>query len=589
MQVDFLIGMIKIEEILLNTKKFKIFLKSKNIKNSKPLFNGYLFLLKCVERKILDLVADSYYLDLNDSPIWNQAKWQGVSIEKIPADCKLATITKNMYLEYKKTWASEHANDFRVLEKKCSYAIKVNKILNQILNKHFDKDSEITKISKKDLIEYYAKLTAEIFLIDTSSMGYPKAYSNVILNHKLYPQFLKSAFKGYKFGLGYLWGILLQNNENEVVKKILESKNFNLLDRNFTLVQNKIINPIEIKHEINSILTDNFKKTSKIKISEFKHLNNYLKKPNLSEKENLEQTCLWYPISSLYPEKIFNGVQAFTMLLLGVINFYPPTSKPKIKIIRFKHPEPPGHRYSYAILLESHGTFSDYSGWILFYSCATDFSGFGGGEHARAEGTIKKYKKYLNISELIINEEKLLDSLNIMPEKAYLKMGVSDSKSLLKKINELEEIEKADTGNILELLTMFCLSSNDFKIKQWSEEKRKNKKDEYQIDIIAEKQGQQYLIECTNVIPTQKNKYNDFIKEIKTKNKKLGNKMKCKVITSFCPPHIKEEFETENINVSNISELINGSSVGRQKKIEILLRLKKNKKRTLNKFFKVMG
>lgn len=67
-------------------------------------------------------------------------------------------------------------------------------------------------------------------------------------------------------------------------------------------------------------------------------------------------------------------------------------------VSRFKHPVTgvPGCDYSYGIRNQAFGSFgfTDYSGWLIFFDCATDYSGFGASLHGQAEVFIEKFLNF---------------------------------------------------------------------------------------------------------------------------------------------------------------------------------------------------
>lgn len=118
-----------------------------------------------------------------------------------------------------------------------------------------------------------------------------------------------------------------------------------------------------------------------------------------SIQKMLEMKLLWYDVNVLDTQKlsIFNGVPAFLATIVGstqLSRIFKVQSETAAKV--FKHPT--GRKgesdYSYRILrrsLSSSGT--DYSGWLIFYDCATDYSGFGGSLFAEAEHVVKGLAK----------------------------------------------------------------------------------------------------------------------------------------------------------------------------------------------------
>lgn len=571
---DTLFGLLEVEKILLDVNGFEKFIE-KNKLEKKKLFSGYLFAIRCTQRQILNNIARSYYLNLKSDTLWERANFTGVYIKKVPATCRLAVVTKNLHKFYSEFWAIKNKNSFEEIKNKTSIPLKINILLTTILQTHFTKHSKYKELSNEDVKLAHAKFMAMAYLNDLSTFhGIPNAFNVSILEWGLEENFLNFAFEGYKSALAYLWQELLANEENLISKKILEAKNWSFLDKVFGIIREQIIRPLETEKNFEFLFDKNFIKISNIRFNEFDILSNKLvESPYLTNKEKLRQVLLWYEISPLYPEKIFNGVGAFKLLLRGAVQEYWLVHHFKPKIIRFKHPQEVGNNYSYAILIEGYGVISDFSGWVLFFNCATDYSGFGGAEHAYAEGAISYFQKYLDVKEFTLSIKELEDFLPIIPEREYKHTLVTDPKGILKKLREFKNQEKHDTGTILELAVLYCLNSSGFKIIKWSYEK----KHEYQIDILAEKNGEKYVVECMNTVPKYKRIYGKLIQELKKKKNKLNDKAECIIVTNYCSPNVVGEFEKQKIQVIGFNKLLSMAPIGSIKKSQIISRLKINR------------
>jgi hypothetical protein len=114
-----------------------------------------------------------------------------------------------------------------------------------------------------------------------------------------------------------------------------------------------------------------------------------------SIKKILDYHLFWYDFSLVDScgYGTFNGVPAFISILYGYCKLKGKTAAQPVLVRVFKHPEPGmenAFRYSFAVLVEMYGTFSDASGWLIFNDCATDFSGTGGALHDQAMEWINK-------------------------------------------------------------------------------------------------------------------------------------------------------------------------------------------------------
>jgi energy-converting hydrogenase A subunit M len=210
---------------------------------------------------------------------------------------------------------------------------------------------------------------------------------------------------------------------NKKKERQLQIKDWFALDKFYRRVQDEIITPLEKKLKIDltgypllaikkidkSVFGDLL---SKENLAEPEYLN---KEDKESLKKQLDYHLLWYAVDVLDAQQstVFNGIPAFISTLVGYVylkKLY--KNKERVEVRVFKHPAPrdKGHYYSYAILVESHSSLgiSDYSGWLIFLDCATDFSGFGGPFYAQAQSVLKKLKKERSIEVREISIDKNL-------------------------------------------------------------------------------------------------------------------------------------------------------------------------------------
>jgi hypothetical protein len=132
-----------------------------------------------------------------------------------------------------------------------------------------------------------------------------------------------------------------------------------------------------------------------------------------SVKKRLSLAMLWYEVNVLDTQRIvtFNGVPAFASTLLGSVELKKIfDDDTKTNVIIFKHPAGIKNQfnYSFGLLIEAHGSvFSDYSGWLIFFDCATDHSGFGGSLLALARAGIEgaQARGRVSVKEIVTDSE----------------------------------------------------------------------------------------------------------------------------------------------------------------------------------------
>jgi hypothetical protein len=125
-------------------------------------------------------------------------------------------------------------------------------------------------------------------------------------------------------------------------------------------------------------------------------------------------------------------------------------------VMRVKHPAggPDRHDYSYGVLLEVSGSvFSDYSGWLLFYDCCGDYSGFAGSQFAFAEQEIARQlaAKTIEVHEEVLDKNKFLALMKdrLLSTTKDVMHGAQETRT---KLRDIENRHGAATGIILELL-----------------------------------------------------------------------------------------------------------------------------------------
>lgn len=119
-----------------------------------------------------------------------------------------------------------------------------------------------------------------------------------------------------------------------------------------------------------------------IKKADVREPNYFSKTDYASIKKQLDYHLYWYDFSLVDSCGYggFNGVPAFISILFGYCKLREINGVDKPVVVRvFKHPELTDgqFRYSFGVLVEMIGSFTDGSGWLIFNDCATDFSGTG--------------------------------------------------------------------------------------------------------------------------------------------------------------------------------------------------------------------
>lgn len=200
------------------------------------------------------------------------------------------------------------------------------------------------------------------------------------------------------------------------------SERWGALDRFYRHIQREIVHPREVKLQValgmsHILVLEGYHKdllkdlidSSRVEEPE------YLSKTDRdSKKKLLELEMLWYEVNVLDTQSllVFNGVPAFASTLLGSVELAKAFRRgEQVKVIVFKHPAWPEGKfdYSYALLIDAFGWggISDYSGWLVFFDCATDHSGFGGSLHSFANTAIELARKkgQVSLREVVVEKD----------------------------------------------------------------------------------------------------------------------------------------------------------------------------------------
>lgn len=517
LEVDDVFGTLNSIKIISDVDKFKGWLKKEHRVNKfDDIFDGYKFFIESAIRTFLYTMTDDLSFKIKEDYTFFRSRHVGIYLNKIPNTCEKTVLIKNIN---KRLRLLKKAKNFEEIKHALG---EFRKDILKPFNKIFEDNVAVSpdlNISKEKSLKYVTMFYTYIFLNDTSRY-LPKGYwLPTLLDSRVDQEKHKKSFKGYKYSLQFVWFSLLgKRYHSSIVKNLHKAKKWTMeedfiidldtepkvpkrrddLHHYFLKIGDKIIRPIERKHKINF----GFKKIlyikKKVTKDTFKNLLQPVKDPQLSEKERLDHLLFWYNLEFLDSSKsyIFSGIPTFISLLIGVVELKRKYGlKDKTYVCKFRHPDKSvkGNDYSYGILVQSFGSFgSDFSGWILFYDCCGDYSGFSGQEHAQAEMFIKQYKKLglIKVREMEINKKKLKEYIadKIIERKRKTVFEELDKETERRfKIDFLSE----SRGLVLELITYYVLSKKNYDFVDWN-----IKINQEQLDIILETNEDFILVEC---------------------------------------------------------------------------------------------
>ena len=270
---------------------------------------------------------------------------------------------------------------------------------------------------------------------------------------------------------------------------------------------------------------------------------------------------LWYDANILDTESVFNGVPAFASTLLGSVELARAfrNSEP-VKVIIFKHPAGMENQfnYSYAIFVQANTStgISDYSGWLVFFDCATDHSGFGGSLFRFAKTVLQIAQGIgpISLNEIVVERELFKEYLKEHSVSSVFDLvikegtgGTSEIGSFSAVLSELDDFLGKAKGKLLEHAAYKWLrKSNQFDKTDcdvWINSE--------QIDCIAETGDTVSFFECK--LNMHKDKINETITQIKRKSQSLS-KYRTEVqatliVYAMIPAEIKTVFEKNGVLV----------------------------------------
>jgi hypothetical protein len=252
------------------------------------------------------------------------------------------------------------------------------------------------------------------------------------------------------------------------------SERWAALDRFYRPIQDEIVKPREAKLQIalgmsHLLVLEEYTKDLLKDLLDSNRVTqpDYLtKNDDNSHKKRLSLAMLWYDVNVLDTQSllVFNGVPAFASTLLGSVELAKAfRSKEPVKAIVFKHPAGMENQfnYSFGIFIQAYSStgISDYSGWLIFFDCATDHSGFGGSLLGFAKATIQiaQEKGPICLNEVVVEKELFKEYLKEHSVSSVFDTliketpaGTKEVGSLTAVLTELDDFLAKAKGKLLE-------------------------------------------------------------------------------------------------------------------------------------------
>ncbi|MDA0525171.1 hypothetical protein [Methanococcoides alaskense] len=491
--MDRIFSFLNILKIISNTDGFRNWINQYHqIEEDSFLLDGYNFFIEVVTSDLLESLHLSSAFDLEDDMTYYRAQFVGVNIDDIPNTSEKTVFIKNIWNNLKEIENASSWDDI-----KCYW--QNNHDFFSIFDSIYRNNIICTKDIGKDLVLNATSIFYNYIFLNDTERGKPHTYPASILKNKMSPELMEKSYYGYIFCLQYVWYVLLGEEQFEICsltelhrayekfsKNVIEDYEhdpfgidysdaelsalikWESIDYFFPIIKSEIIEPLEDNIGINLsknsilVLDGTFNKKVLSFLLSPKKLSNpdYMSSSdNESKIKKLDSYFLWQMFFKMDCKQIIiDGAAVFTDLLIGAVEknkYY--EVEDKIQILRIKHPSIDLGRfdYSYAILIESYSTFSDYSVWYAFFDCATDYSGFGGSLQQNIELFINENleKNLIDVTEFTIEKEFF---------ENYLDKGILSSITRIR--NESEGILENAKGTALEHVA--CEVNRQ--IKQWT-------------------------------------------------------------------------------------------------------------------------
>ncbi|MFC1741608.1 hypothetical protein ACFL3V_03680 [Nanoarchaeota archaeon] len=501
-------GAYRVACVLCDYQEVISFTKQSTEINEIEFLQGYKFIFETVLRSLLQEITSTRFFDLEENYAFYRARHRGIHISKISDYCEKTILVKNYNNILKQLRASN-------TEKELINVLKTiqENILNpcgKIFHKYI-RNNEAIHASREELQDIAAMYFSLIY-INQINHGMPMGFHFSLFDRVSKQQYLKS-FDGFKYSSQYVWKVLLKDKyETAIVSKLHTSDSYDGevsikdvmlgeaeilpyeertdFDSYFHKINEQIIKNLEEKYAFSSFRDALFFFSKRVPKTVLKSLLIPQKKPDLTEQEILDETLFWYECEVLDSSKshIFNGVTAFVKLLMGVVEFKAKIGDDeKAYVTKFVHPQnDTDSDYSYGILIQSYGSIgSDFSGWIIFYDCCGDYSGFSGQEHAHAEHFIKEYidSESVELRDLSISKQHFSEFLEGNTTERIIKSENKIIHEMKCKLNEAK-------GMLLELLAYYLNCCEEDLSVRWSHDEGA------EIDIVVESPNDIRFIEC---------------------------------------------------------------------------------------------
>ena len=568
--VDKILAALNILKIVTNAQDYENWLKVyHNKKVDSKLVEGYRFFVTTVVGFLIHAIEENISLELQEDSIFSRAKFKGVPIEDVPNTCEKTIFIKNVWnlsrsIRRAKNWES------------VKESVKHLKPLIKVFEQIYDNASPTIDIPKDLALNVVTKYQ---FSQNFMREGNPFQFTSPsTIGISISPVYFMRILEGYFLSAQYLWFKLLDKDKSlldefhEVSRKILGElekvsnrdlkEDWCIFDEFVRKIDEKVIEPLKDKFGLDLILEQllivkGFDKNDIKPLLSKEDLQDpeYFQKKSTKDIEKwLDYKLLWYNVQIL-TGSIFSGVPAFVRVLAGSVV----VDEDKVFVKIFKHPVGEGkYDYSYGILIPALSSIADYSGWLIFFDCATDYSGFGGSLYVQAKCYIDGFKDRIIVEEIEVEKEIFREylkekSMSSVFDRIVTRSPLGEITAIdISKIKrEMEEFRENVKGLLFELLVYKWIQ----KQRYFDEVEHNYEVNEEKIDVFSKKGNRISLFECK--ITVHKDEINRILGQINRKKEVLEGKYPDHFITpilvtySVLPAERKKFFEERGIIVKD--------------------------------------
>ena len=533
LEISSLLWIVPLVERLSNVRKFEDYASRVSPDTDpKALLGGFKQLLRVLLLEYRSNFDHSEFLGLKTDRITDRAVFVGQPPSKMSPTCEKANAIKNLGSLVDEISRAKNFDSLvtRLKAFEEHLSIPLLGVLRNNVSKARDVPPKVTKDSLLfDCGVFYLWSVAHDS--DRLAPSFSSPLESLAMKDPKVSSIRKSwdyFFVGYRLGLAYLWHELLPGSSGRIVKQILASKNWDDFYETWIPGQ-RMVEEVFQSQGLKRPLGHEFRKRNSPNKSSFRWLLRKATEPGLSPGERMDELLFWYQMEMIDSarSKIFSGSSTLNSLMIGeVMERKAHGVDSKLQVVRFKHADalPRGAPwFSYAVLMERHGSLSDFSGWLLFMEVGGDYAGLGGSEYYLTEATLKMLRKSVEVRESSMSVQslrqyflgKLKGQAKEVPSPTF-----SQTDYVRFRVDDLEKANSALLGRLIEFLARQYFEEAGLQSTIYFRDSAILPRNQ-EIDVLAldSKSGTAIIAECSTNLPIQR--IGDFISELASKEAAL--------------------------------------------------------------------